>query len=79
MYLFIYCGVGWMDSTGRFALPKDISMSEIFVPTIDTVRNSCIIKLLINQHANVLITGETGTGKSALIQSMLQNGISELC
>ena len=41
-----------------------MKFAEIIVPTIDTTRNEYLVKLMILRGRHVLITGETGTGKS---------------
>ncbi|OCT79469.1 dynein heavy chain 14, axonemal [Xenopus laevis] len=43
-----------------------------FIPTVDSVRYSFLTSLLLLHKQPVLITGESGVGKSALIQNMFQ-------
>ncbi len=54
-------------------ISKESSFSEIIVPTIDTVRYSYIMNLLISNQKFLLIIGNTGTGKSAYITEYLLN------
>ena len=49
--------------------------SDMIIPTMDTVRNSFVIDLLIRCGYHVLCTGPTGTGKSVTIQEKLMHGL----
>ena len=44
---------------------------KIVVPTIDTVRNSTLVEVLVGVKRNTLIVGQTGTGKTILAQQLL--------
>lgn len=44
---------------------------KILVPTVDTIRNSFLISALLKAGRNILLVGNTGTGKTAIIQSAL--------
>ncbi|KAL0226771.1 hypothetical protein P9112_014095 [Eukaryota sp. TZLM1-RC] len=44
---------------------------DIIVPTMDTLRNSFLLNKLILNNRSVLVTGETGTGKTILVKSCL--------
>jgi dynein heavy chain len=46
---------------------------KIFVPTIDSVRNEFIVKALIKNRRPVLLVGEVGTGKTSLLQNVLNS------
>ncbi|KAM4770854.1 dynein axonemal heavy chain 14 [Rhinophrynus dorsalis] len=48
------------------------STLQEFIPTVDSVRYSFLSSLLLMNKQPVLITGESGVGKSSLIQNMLQ-------
>lgn len=63
--------INWMD------LPADpVRKQELtIVPTIDTIRNTFLIDLLMNNGHHVLVTGPTGTGKSVTIQEKLLRGL----
>ena len=45
---------------------------NILVPTIDTVRNTHIINYLQNNKYPILCTGNTGTGKTVVIQNVMK-------
>ncbi len=51
--------------------PKGAAFNEIFVPTVDTLRNSFIVSSLAMTNHGVLVVGNTGTGKSVLVQQFL--------
>ena len=55
---------GWRYSTS-------IPFYKIFVPTVDTIRNEFIFKSLIQKKKSVLLVGEVGAGKTALVQNSL--------
>jgi dynein heavy chain len=68
--------ITWMQfmTEGDGAKPTKNSM---IVSTMDTVRNTYLIDLLINNGHHILCTGATGTGKSVTIQQKLLNGLPE--
>jgi dynein heavy chain len=43
------------------------------VPTSDTVKYKFVLKTLMSNNYNVLITGETGVGKSVIVKDFLYN------
>lgn len=53
------------DSTKRF--------SEILVPTVDTARVTYLLKLMNKVERPIILVGETGTSKTAIIQDFLRN------
>ena len=52
-------------------MPADASYSDVIVPTIDTKRNIDIVLKLIESRQHVMIVGVTGTGKTAIVSSLL--------
>ena len=52
-------------------LKNQLEIDRSLVPTVDTVRYAFLISLLALNGQPVLLTGETGVGKSALIQDTL--------
>ncbi|KAM4722817.1 dynein axonemal heavy chain 1 [Rhinophrynus dorsalis] len=63
--------VNWLDSIGPFSLAPDISYSDIIVPTLDTVRISHLLGMLLMNKKPVLCVGPTGTGKTLTITDKL--------
>lgn len=61
----------WVDQVPAYIYNKDCSFFEILVPTADTTKYKFVLNQLINVGANVLITGETGVGKSVMSQEFL--------
>eukprot|EP00762_Andalucia_godoyi_P004499 ANDGO_05184.mRNA.1 Dynein-1-beta heavy chain len=54
--------------------PKpDTPFHRIMVPTVDTVRNSFVSTALVRAGQFVLLVGNTGVGKTAIVQSILQS------
>lgn len=50
---------------------EDVPFHKHLVPTVDTVRNSFIIDILIKNKVNVIVTGGVGTGKSVIVEDVL--------
>jgi len=46
---------------------------SMIVPTVDTVRNAFVLNTIVLHKKHALLTGDTGTGKTVLGQSQLQN------
>jgi len=50
---------------------------KITVPTVDTARNGYVVGMLLKSHFPVLMCGETGNGKSAMMDMTLQRVMKE--
>ena len=49
----------------------DLQFAAMVVPTVDTVRNSYVVRTLLKNGSNTLVTGDTGTGKTVLASEEL--------
>jgi len=61
----------WTDILTEFKYRKEVPYFNILVPTADTVKHKFLLDKLISGGFNVLISGETGVGKSVIIQEYL--------
>ena len=61
----------WTDILAEYKFKKEIPYFNILVPTADTVKYKFLLDKLISGGNNVLIAGETGVGKSVIIQEYL--------
>ncbi|CCI43009.1 unnamed protein product [Albugo candida] len=71
--------VSWKDVVPKFQYNAEIPYFQIIVPTTDTVRLSSILKLLIKHDRPAYITGVTGTGKTVVIQQILEEMSRPAC
>jgi dynein heavy chain len=64
---------GVLSRTSEADVPTSTVLSnQLFVPTVDTVRASYIVRFLLEAQRHVLLSGETGTGKSVLLSKILR-------
>ena len=63
----------WNELKEDFKYNPDISYFNIMVPTSDTVKYTFMIKNLTDGGFNILITGDTGVGKSVVTRDYLMN------
>jgi dynein heavy chain len=54
-------------------VPKDASYTDVIVPNVDSIRIQYLLNNLLMQKKHCLIVGQTGTGKSIIIQNELNN------
>ncbi|RXN34314.1 dynein heavy chain axonemal [Labeo rohita] len=70
--------VNWMKYAQEVVITPETSYSDIIVPTVDTVRMSFLIDMLLSNKKPVLCIGPTGTGKTLTISDkLLKNMPSE--
>ena len=67
----------WLqDPRYKEEMDKDIDFNKpvqtIFVPTLESVRNSAIVKILLKGKVSTLICGPTGTSKTTIVKNVLQ-------
>ncbi|TMW64716.1 hypothetical protein Poli38472_011596 [Pythium oligandrum] len=63
--------VSWVDKTPKFVFHPGASYFTMVVPTQDTTRFRYLLEKLMLADHHVLYSGETGVGKSVIIQSFL--------
>ncbi|TRY59872.1 hypothetical protein DNTS_035283 [Danionella cerebrum] len=63
--------VNWMKYAQEVVITSETSYSDIIVPTVDTVRMSILIDMLLSNKKPVLCIGPTGTGKTLIISDKL--------
>ncbi len=63
----------WHDLIPAFKFDQNLPFFQIMVPTSDTIKYGFILNQLVNKSYNTLIIGETGVGKSIIIQNFLNN------
>ena len=65
--------VPWADKVPEYEHKPGLKFHEILVPTVDTVRNTWLLELMVGIKRPVVLVGETGTSKTATIQNFLRN------
>eukprot|EP00048_Salpingoeca_helianthica_P012917 m.190889 g.190889 ORF g.190889 m.190889 type:complete len:3952 (+) comp15437_c5_seq39:290-12145(+) len=61
----------WTDFIAPFSIDPREDFSSIIVPTIDTMRYSHLIEMLVTNNKQVLCAGATGTAKTLIISDKL--------
>lgn len=64
--------VPWEDKVPEYVHQRNTKFNEILVPTVDTVRNTWLLQLMVNIQKPVVFVGETGTSKTATTQNFLR-------
>nr|XP_039267660.1 dynein heavy chain 10, axonemal-like [Styela clava] len=65
--------VPWSQIVPKYVHDPALNYNQILVPTIDTTRTTWLLNLMISIKRPVVLVGETGTSKTATIQSFLRN------
>ena len=64
--------VPWKDKVNEYVHNPDRKFTEILVPTMDTVRTTWLLELMLQVQRPCLLVGESGTSKTATIQNYLR-------
>jgi dynein heavy chain len=64
--------VPWADKVPDYEHKAGAKYHEILVPTVDTMRNTWLLELMVKIKRPVVFVGETGTSKTATIQNFLR-------
>ena len=63
----------WSEKMVDYQYNPDVPFFNILVPTVDTARYSYLLGALLNGKHHVMLCGETGVGKTVIVQSFLEN------
>lgn len=64
--------VPWADKVPEYEHKVGLKFHEILVPTVDTIRNTWLLELMMKVKRPIVFVGETGTSKTATIQNFLR-------
>nr|XP_023024309.1 dynein heavy chain 10, axonemal [Leptinotarsa decemlineata] len=65
--------VAWKWLVPEYVHEREKRFSEILVPTVDTVKVTYLLNLMNKIRRPIILIGETGTSKTAIIQDFLRN------
>ena len=69
--------VKWLDESAPINIPANIPLDEAIIPTIDSIRYTNVLQLLLKYQKHICVVGPSGTGKSAYVTDLLLNNISD--
>lgn len=64
--------IPWAKLVPKYVHSPEKKYNEILVPTVDTVRTTWILNLMVSIKRPVVLIGETGTSKTATIADFLR-------
>ena len=67
----------WTSLVDTSPFAKDATFNSIIVPTIDTVRYTFLLDILVKHQKYPVFVGPTGTGKSVYVNAYLNNGMDK--
>ncbi|TPX53528.1 hypothetical protein SeMB42_g00716 [Synchytrium endobioticum] len=67
---------GWDEKLPVWKFPPGAPFHKLFVPTVETVRNEFLIHALTKIASPILLMGELGAGKSAIIQNAVRSNVT---
>jgi dynein heavy chain len=65
--------ISWDDKVPTYDPPANIPFTDVFVPTVDTVRYAWLQEMFMAVNKPVLFVGESGTAKSVTVQACLDS------
>ena len=65
--------IQWDDLIPSYEHDRSKRFTDIFVPTIDTIRLEWLMKSMLDIHQPVLFVGDTGSSKTATIRSYIRH------
>lgn len=65
--------VHWNKVVPAFEYDPKLPFFSLLVPTVDTVRYSTLLDMLVQINKPVFLTGSTGVGKSIVVSNYLSN------
>ena len=77
LYEYFYDGdlkqwVPWTKKVPKYVHSPERKFNEILVPTVDTVRATWLLELMVGIKHPVVLVGETGTSKTATTANFLR-------
>lgn len=63
----------WNDIMRDFKYNRETPYFNILVPTTDTTKYEYLMHKLVTNSVNMLIMGETGVGKSVIVNDFIMN------
>lgn len=64
----------WYETVEEFTVDSEMNFSELIIPTPETIKMSYLLGMVAPSKMNLLITGNTGTGKTlTIINSLNKN------
>lgn len=70
----------WIPWSASLAAVADLPASfdaDLIIPTVDTIRYTFLLNLLVTNKHHVLCVGPTGTGKTVVIKELLTRGLDK--
>jgi dynein heavy chain len=63
----------WLETIPTYQIPPNTSFTDILVPTIDNVRHTYLLDILIRAGYHFFCTGPTGTAKSITVTKFMMD------
>jgi len=67
----------WLGTLTEFKLPEEIKFHEVYIPTLENLRNTSFLYQMLTHDYPVLFIGKTGTGKTTCIKKLLLNELDQ--